>query len=119
MLPKPHVVKPPFRHTAGPRDASVGIVGVAWGAQEELTASPFPGPAGQDLSRLLKETGLPPSQCLLTNVFALRPANNNLDDISGTKTEVGGKTYTLPAIRQGRYIRPEFLGEVERLREEI
>jgi len=114
-----HQPAAPFKHTSGPRDAKVVLVGEAWGAQEELTGSPFVGAAGQELTRLLKESGLTRGQCLLTNVLALRPPNNDLDAISASKTEVGGKAYVHAPLRQGKYLRPEFLGEVDRLREEL
>lgn len=53
-----------------------------------------------------------------TNVFNLRPEANNMDTLCASKAEVG-QSYTLPPLRQGKYIRPEFLPELDRLRDEI
>ncbi len=52
----------------------------------------------------------------LTNVFNLRPKNNEIEDLCGPRVEgVPG----WPAIRPGKYIRAEFYKELERLRDEL
>lgn len=55
----------------------------------------------------------------MTNVLALRPPDNKIDHLCGSKLAVGGKSYTLPALAQGKYLRPEFLPEIDRLVTEI
>lgn len=60
-----------------------------------------------------------------TNVFAFRPQNNKLESISGSRKEVEaeaaamGAKYDWPSYKPGQYIRPEFMGELLRLDEEI
>lgn len=108
----------PFAHTAGPRDARIVIVGESWGEQEERLQLPFVGASGQELTRMLREAEIDRYSCLLTNVFPLRPPENNIEALCGKKAEVGAD-YKLPPIRQGKYIRPEYLPHLERLAEEI
>ena len=54
-----------------------------------------------------------------TNVFNCRPPNNDLLHFCGTKTEVGGSTYTLPALNKGKYLRPEYLHHIESLHQQV
>jgi len=109
---------PPFAHTSGPRDASVVLVGEAWGEQEELTGYPFVGASGQELSRILLDAGLKRQDLLLTNVLAKRPPNNNIDLLCGPKKDAGFN-YALAPLRQGKYLMPEHLPELDRLGEEL
>ena len=108
----------PFEHSSGPRSAKLALVGEAWGEQEELVQSPFVGASGQELTRLLAEAGIPRAEVFLTNVFALRPPNNNVEMLCGKKAEVG-PGYAYPPLKQGMYFRQEFLPELARLREEL
>lgn len=119
----PHITAPPFAHSSGPRSARLALVGEAWGEQEELVGRPFIGASGQELSRLLSEAGLRREDCFLTNVIAARPrsgtfTSNDFDLFCGKKEEVG-KNYKLPPVSQGKYLLPEFLPELDRLREEL
>jgi uracil-DNA glycosylase family 4 len=109
---------PPFAHSSGPRTAKIAIVGEAWGEQEALLGLPFMGSSGQELTRMLSEAGIERKECFLTNVFALRPANSNFDNLCAKKADVG-KDYSHPPIKLGHYIKPEFLGEVTRLQNEL
>lgn len=108
----------PFKYTSGPQSAKIILVGEAWGEQESLTGLPFVGHSGQELTRMLSEAGLDRKACLLTNVFALRPPNNKIEALCGKKAEIG-PGYTLPPLRQGKYFLPEFLPQIERLKQEI
>ena len=120
------------------------IVGEAWGEQEALLCHPFVGPSGVELLRMLDDSGLMPltdydkamieeywkdrnpvytqmvwaehPEAFLTNVFNLRPEKNDVESLCTGKA---GVTHNLGAIRQGKYIRDEYLGEVERLRGEL
>lgn len=113
-----HKTTQAFAHTSGPKDAPVVLVGEAWGEQEDLTGLPFMGQSGQELTRLLGEAGLRRRDCLLTNVFPLRPVNNSIAQLCGKKAEVGAG-YTVAPLSMGQYVLPEYLGEVNRLREEV
>jgi DNA polymerase len=110
---------PAFAATSGPRNAKIALVAEAWGQQEELTKQPLIGTTGQELNRMLKEVELERSHCFATNVFALRPTDNKIDLLCGSKKEVGGKDYTRPMLRQGKYIEPRFFPELERLKTEL
>lgn len=113
-----HVVKPAFAHTLGPKTAKIILVGEAWGEQEDMVGLPFQGSSGQELTRMLKEAGIDRKDCLLTNVFPLRPARNDIKTLCGKRAEVS-KDYAFPFLSVGNYILEEYLGELPRLREEI
>lgn len=113
-----HTPKPAFYHTSGPRNAKILIVGEAFGQQEERIGYPFVGTSGQELTRMLSEAGIRRQDCLLTNVLPLRPRDNKIEALCGTKAEVG-KDYPYPPIGNGKYLLPEYLPEMARLREEI
>jgi len=94
------------------------VLGEAWGQEEEFLRRPFVGPSGQELMRMLAEAGIDPSICHLTNVLNLRPPSNDLLALCCGKRELPAD-YTLPPIQRGKYLRPEYLPELERLRQEI
>lgn len=133
-----------FQHTAGAKLAHTIFVGEAWGAEEEQEKLPFVGQAGREFARMLaeaweepellqaaeekdrrnwlsqRESWLQDRGVLLTNVFALRPHNNNLAALCADRTELPAE-YSPPAARtqSPRYIRPEYLEQLTRLRTEI
>lgn len=111
-----HVPAPAFAHTSGPKDSRLVLVAEAWGEQEELTGSPLVGAAGQKLNAMLRQAGLERRDCLATNVLAFRPSNNKMDAISVKKSEA--RADTIP-FRQGKYLDPQYLGELDRLWEEL
>jgi len=96
----------------------IAIVGEAWGETEERMKAPFVGTAGQELTRLLSDAGIERSSCFLTNTFNFRPKQNKIDEICGPKKEAGAG-YKLPPLRQGKYVLPQYLGELERLKKEL
>lgn len=109
------------------------LVGEAKGKQEELYGKPFVGAAGDQLNRLLIDAGLMPSgpdpfkiraeHFYITNVFNFRPPaeDNSILSICCARKDLPNKGvgYRLPALTQGKYVRPEFLGELDRLKAEI
>lgn len=138
---------PPFAATAGPRRAKIVLVGEAWGEGEVTCRQPFVGESGKELWRMLGEAWpeaepelhraatmmhkygyawvkdraawLEATGVAFTNVLALRPPGNNLEELCGTKAEVGGQGYLLPPLTKGKYLRPEYLPELARLAEEL
>lgn len=110
---------PPFAATSGPKNAKIALVAECWGQQEELTKIPLIGTTGQEFDRMLREAGIQRNECFATNVFALRPTQNDITKLCLDKKGVGGKAYTLPALNNGKYVEPRFLPEVNRLREEL
>jgi uracil-DNA glycosylase len=97
----------------------LAIVGEAWGEEEERQQLPFVGASGQELTRILSDAGIDRSQCYLTNVFNLRPpGGNNIENLCGSKKDVG-KGYPYPMLKQGKYILPQYLSELQRLKKEL
>jgi len=95
----------------------IALVGEAWGEHEERERMPFVGPAGWQLNSMLKDAGIARHECFLTNVFNLRPKpTNKIDNLCATKKEV---RHVLPSLSSGKYIRDEYLGELERLYAEL
>ena len=96
---------------------NIALVGEAWGEQEEILRLPFQGASGYCLNKMLEEAGIQRADCFVTNVFNLRPKpSNDIENLCAKKAEVSNK---LPPISQGKYIRDEYLPEIERLREEL
>lgn len=127
----------PFRYTGGTRKAKIAIVAEAWGEHEERFGHPMVWASGLELARMLQETGLVNrtprygaslevsmiefwgnSGFFLTNVFADRPPSNNLEFWCVPRSELP-KDYHMPPIKPGKYIRPEYLGHLDRLYEEL
>jgi len=93
------------------------IVGEAWGEHELRERVPFVGPAGWQLNSMLAEAGIVRADCYLTNCFNLRPQpSNKIENLCATRKEV---RHALPPLSSGKYIRDEFLPELERLYREI
>ena len=63
---------------SGPLDAKLMMVGEAPGADEEREGYPFVGYSGQELDKLLAESGHVRSEIYFTNVLLDRPPNNKL-----------------------------------------
>lgn len=136
------LVSEPFQFTSGARDGHTVFVGEAWGAEEEEVKQPFVGASGREFARMLSEAWQEPELAhaagqhdrsqwlrerndwlnkrgvLLTNVFAFRPSNNNLATIC---TDAAGAGEGAKPVRTQapRYIKPEYMCEVERLKREI
>lgn len=134
---------PAFVHTSGPSKPRLVLVGEAWGESEQTCGRPFAGESGKELFRMLgqampevepelhaeicaqhrygtswihdRELWLVAAGISMTNVLALRPPDNKLEALCGTKAEVGGNGYLLPPITKGKYLKTEFLSEVNRL----
>lgn len=95
----------------------IALVGEAWGEHEERERMPFVGPAGWQLNSMLNDAGITRADCFLTNVFNLRPKPaNKIDNLCASRKEV---RHALPPLSSGKYIRDEFLPELERLYAEL
>lgn len=108
----------PFSHSSGPRDARIALVGEAWGEQEALSGLPFVGSSGQELTRMLRQAGISRSACFLTNTFNLRPQENKIENLCVSKAALPAG-YNAPPMSLGKYIAPEYLPHIERLRAEL
>ena len=138
---------PPFAGWAGSRTPRLVIVGEAWGESEEQSNGiPFCGVSGSELTRILLET-IPANRFTtdlryalirsgwhqmrnvwakeagigLTNVVALRPPANNFDALLCSKKELPSDYPSLSPLGRGTaaYLRPQYLGELDRLRTEL
>ena len=58
--------------------AKIMIVGECWGQEEKRMKMPFMGKSGQILEILLREAGIPLSDCFFTNIISFQPPGNNM-----------------------------------------
>lgn len=95
----------------------IALVGEAYGAEEEKAGRPFVGTSGYILDQMLAQVGIDRSECLVTNVFNLRPKpSNDIKNLCGPRTAgIPG----LPEVQKGKFIRKEFANELTRLGNEI
>lgn len=98
-------------------DYKIAIVGEAWGDEEEAQRVPFVGALGWHLNQMLEEAGIHRADCFLTNVFNLRPPGGN--DVENLCTDKSGGIVELGPIKPAKYIRTQYLPELERLRREL
>jgi uracil-DNA glycosylase len=95
----------------------IALIGEAWGEQEERERTPFVGPSGYYLNQWLAAVGIRRSDCLVTNVFALRPKpTNDVANLCGKKSEV---SHGFGPLSSGKYVLDRYLGELVRLRDEL
>lgn len=125
---------------SGPLNAKIMLVGEAPGQSEEQQGKPFVGYSGGELKSASKEAGFSWEEFYLTNVFLDRPPNNKFHlEWCRSKKEVSTAykdewreklakarpdfdwphTYTWDKVAQGKYVMPEHLAELPRLRDEI
>ena len=95
---------------------SIAIVGEAWGEEEAKQKTAFVGASGYELTRMLSEAGIHRADCFLTNVLNLRPPGNKIEALCGSKAE-GIIGY--PALIKAKYLKREFIYELERLGAEL
>lgn len=141
-----HTPLPPFAAYSGSRQPKIVIVGEAWGSSELEARKPFVGESGKEFFRMMgeawpelrdaqydlsiedqrydiawsrpRESWLNAHQIGMTNVLALRPPGNKIAELCGTKKEMPSD-YDFPPIELGKYLLPEFLPELARLRTEL
>lgn len=115
---------------AGPSPCEIALVGEAPGLNECLHGRPFVGEAGQELSRILQDAGLPALSrgfgadrtynYYVTNVFKQRPSedSNDVKLFFCPRTDPDADT-TLPAHGSGRYLLRDFRPMYDDLRREL
>mgnify|MGYP000539357417 CR=1 FL=1 len=104
---------------SGPINAKIAIVGESPNKDDVEAGTPFNGSAGKELTRMLKDAGINRDECYLTTVFQDKAPGGKIEGFCGKKAEVGGKEYTLPPLRAGKYFKPEYLHEIDRLKTEL
>ena len=101
----------------GPQPAKFLVVGEAPGGQEVKAGVPFVGASGQELTKMLEESGISPADCRFTNVTMQRPPGNRIDEFFRTSKKRGvadGAHY-----HRGKWAMPVLLDGIENLRREI
>lgn len=92
------------------------ICGEAYGEKEDEAKQPFVGASGWLLDQLLSHAGIARKDCYVTNVINQRPRpTNDIKHLCGGKKESG----PWPELAKGKYLRAEYLPEVERLYTEV
>lgn len=95
----------------------IALIGEAWGEKEEEVGRPFVGTSGWILDQMLSQAGIDRKECLVSNVFNLRPKpSNDIKNLCGPKVTA---IPNMPQIQAGKYIRAEYAPELERLYDEI
>lgn len=92
------------------------IVGEAWGTEEERERTPFVGPSGYLLTKMLEEAGINRPDCYLTNVFNFKPPGNKIEALCAPKPEA---IQGYPAITKGKYLSARYGDELARLGDEL
>lgn len=103
-------------HGEGPAPAKIMLVGEAPGVEEEISGRPFVGVSGQELSRMLAESGINRASCFVTNVCRVRPPAN---DISGWVVRTKSAPDPTYSTHRGLWVSREVLAGLDRLKEEI
>ncbi len=95
----------------------IALVGEAFGEKEEELGTSFVGTSGWLLDQLLSQVGIARSECLVTDVFRLRPKpSNDIKNLCGPRASaING----FPALAPGKYIRAEFAPQFDRLYAEL
>ena len=94
----------------------IAIIGEAWGEHEERARQAFVGYTGALLNQLLSAADIDRRSCLVTNVFNLRPAGNDVEAFCGPKSSA---IPNYPPLAAGKYVRREFTAELDRLASDI
>lgn len=95
----------------------LAIVGEALGEHEEREGRPFVGPSGRILMSVLQMLGIERNECLVTNVFNIRPKpSNDVSNLCGVKAN---GIPDMPYLIKGKYVDIQYANELLRLRREI
>jgi uracil-DNA glycosylase/DNA polymerase I-like protein with 3'-5' exonuclease and polymerase domains len=102
--------------SSGPVDAKIAIVGEAPGGDEENLGFGFAGAAGQELNRMLNDAGLLRNDCYVTNVFKVRPTDNNIKEFVSFHKKPPDASWK---FFNGAWVHPEVYAYIEALRTEL
>lgn len=91
-------------------------LGESYGEHEEREQTPFVGPSGYELTRMLAEAGIHRADCYLSNVINARPRKNDIADFCGSRAD---SVRGYPYLVKGKYLRSEFQPELDRLAREL
>lgn len=79
---------------AGPLSAQIVVVGEAPDAEDGESGVPFCGPSGRFLRDAMKDAGVEPDECYLTNILGCRPPENR----EPSRKEIGACLPRLSAL---------------------
>lgn len=96
----------------------IAIVGEAWNESDEAAKLSFQGTTGWCLTKMLEEAGIARSECYLTSVFNIVP-RGKVNDVEVFCAPAGEVKNDLPALRAGKYLKDEYLPELDRLYAEL
>lgn len=98
------------------RQFPILIAGEAWGEEEARLGMPFVGSAGRELNRMLAEAEIERQSCYMTNVFNLRPENNDIKNLCTDKKLSG---VPMPELTRASYLQDRYFPEVKRFWAEV
>ncbi len=117
------VFSAPLVPGSGPSPTPIAVVGEAPGLNETLYKRPFVGEAGNELRRMLQESGLDPTAVYFTNTFKLRPpdtdrARNDIQTFFVGRSHPDADT-SLPPFGPNKYVRSPMGEHVRELFREL
>ena len=98
---------------------TLAFVAQSPGKVEVEQGTPLVGASGRLLQQCCAKAGINWESAYKGNVISFRPPGNDFGFFCGKKAQVGGSAYTLPPISSGKYLRPEWFDELDRLRDEL
>lgn len=96
------------------------LVGEAAGADEVRLGRPFVGRSGQLLNNMLASAGIERANCLIANVFCVRPPNNKVDHFFASKRTAKEQNISInEALGKfgSSFCREEFSSEIDNLKD--
>ncbi len=96
----------------------IAIIAEAYCAEGEILKRACQGPAGAELTRMLKDAGLERGHIYCTNVFNIRPYKNDVENLFEPRGEGTSKIFKTP-LKTSRYLKREYESEVARCLKEI
>ena len=97
-------------------DCKVAIVGEAPGADEVKEQRPFVGRSGKLLRKIMTDVGLFPELCFITNVFLVRPPDNN---VMWFFDKTDKKVCLEYPPFDGKYVQSKWADEIDRLHNDL
>jgi uracil-DNA glycosylase len=102
----------------GPKPARIMFCAEAPGKDEEAQELPLVGASGRLFNQMLARLGIDRTACYITNVIWERPSNNDILKFCVPKKDLPNN-YFYPPVAKGKYLHPDFLTCLPRLRREI
>lgn len=113
------IVPTQFPTTASP--ARIAFVGEAPGEREEQFGVPLVGASGQEFDAMLADAGITRTDCLVTNVFRVRPRDNVLAEFGVERDSASPASLALGPMTSNPtlFVTDELLPDLDRLWTEL